>query len=87
LGFWSQKKHLKVTATAADGKATKLDVLGRIDSVIEIETCRHGGIMQYPASNRKASIIYRTLLRRPEPRPQGVSGHRNIVAVEAAAAR
>ncbi len=40
-------KHLKVTATAADGKVTKFDVRCRIDSAIEIEYYRHGGIMQY----------------------------------------
>ena len=40
-------KHLKVTATAADGKVTTFDVRCRIDSAIEIEYYRHGGIMQY----------------------------------------
>ena len=47
MGFWNRKKHLKVTATAADGKVTQFDVRCRIDSAIEIEYYRHGGIMQY----------------------------------------
>ena len=47
MGFWIREKHRQVSATVAGGKVTKFDVHCRIDSAIEIETYRHGGIMQY----------------------------------------
>jgi aconitate hydratase len=38
---------VKVTATAADGKATTFDALVRIDTPDEADYYRHGGILQY----------------------------------------
>ena len=40
-------KTLHVTASKADGTSTQFDVRCRIDSAIEIEYYRHGGILQY----------------------------------------
>ena len=40
-------KRLEVTATAADGKATKFRAKCRVDSAIEVEYFAHGGILPY----------------------------------------
>lgn len=40
-------KTLEVTATKADGTVIKFEALCRLDSKIEIEYYRHGGILQY----------------------------------------
>ena len=40
-------KLLQVTATKGDGSVTAFDAKCRIDSPIEIEYVRHGGILQY----------------------------------------
>ncbi len=37
----------KVTATAADGKVTTFDALVRIDTPVETDYYRHGGVLQY----------------------------------------
>ena len=41
------RKTLTVTATATDGTETSFETLCRIDSAIEVEYYRHGGILQY----------------------------------------
>jgi len=41
------RKMLTVTATAADGAVTTFETLCRIDSAIEVDYYRHGGILQY----------------------------------------
>lgn len=41
------RKVLEVTATGDDGASTTFSVLCRIDSAIEVEYYRHGGILQY----------------------------------------
>ena len=43
----SPHKILPVTATAADGTVTEFKTLCRIDSAIEVDYYRHGGILQY----------------------------------------
>jgi aconitate hydratase len=40
-------KELEVTAVSADGRETKFKVMTRLDSLIEIEYLKHGGILQY----------------------------------------
>ena len=40
-------KALRVTATAADGSKKEFDVVTRIDTAVEIDYYRHGGILQY----------------------------------------
>ncbi|MDT0293734.1 aconitate hydratase AcnA [Mesonia ostreae] len=40
-------KELDVVATAPDGKITEFKVITRLDSKIEIEYVKHGGILQY----------------------------------------
>lgn len=40
-------KKVQVNATKEDGTAIKFDVIARMDSAIEIEYYRHGGILQY----------------------------------------
>ncbi|MGO1584631.1 MAG: aconitate hydratase, partial [Mesonia sp.] len=40
-------KELDVVATAPDGKKTEFKVITRLDSKIEIEYVKHGGILQY----------------------------------------
>ncbi|MFO0971924.1 MAG: aconitate hydratase AcnA [Phycisphaerae bacterium] len=42
---------LRVTATAADGKRTEFEVSCRIDTPIEVEYYRHGGILQMVLRN------------------------------------
>ena len=41
------RSKVKVTATGTDGSTTEFDALVRIDSPIEIEYYRHGGILTY----------------------------------------
>jgi aconitate hydratase len=43
----SPGKHLSVKVTPASGAAKTIDVLARIDTVVELEYYRHGGILQY----------------------------------------
>jgi len=40
-------KTLRVQAVAADGRTTAFDVQARVDTAMEIEYYRHGGILQY----------------------------------------
>jgi aconitate hydratase len=40
-------KRIRVTATAADGRATTFETLCRIDTPVELDYYRHGGILQY----------------------------------------
>ncbi len=40
-------KRLTVTATADDGKATTFEAVCRIDTPVELDYYRHGGILQY----------------------------------------
>jgi aconitate hydratase len=40
-------KHLTVRANSADGNVVELEVLTRIDTAVELEYYRHGGILQY----------------------------------------
>ncbi len=40
-------KQLTVSAIKEDGTATQFNVLARLDSEIEVEYYRHGGILQY----------------------------------------
>jgi len=46
-GDFSSGMRLQVTAKDKDGKATKFEVLLRIDTPNEAEYYRHGGILQY----------------------------------------
>jgi aconitate hydratase len=41
------RKPLSVTATAADGSVKTFEVLARIDTAVELDYYRHGGILQY----------------------------------------
>jgi aconitate hydratase len=41
------RKRLAVTATAADGTVKRFEVLARIDTLVELDYYRHGGILQY----------------------------------------
>ncbi len=41
------RKRLGVTATAADGKTNRFEVLCRIDTPVEIDYYRHGGILPF----------------------------------------
>jgi aconitate hydratase len=41
------KKKLTVTATANDGTATRFEAVCRIDTPVELDYYRHGGILQY----------------------------------------
>jgi len=41
------RKLLEVTATSADGKAKSFDALCRIDTPVELDYYRHGGILQF----------------------------------------
>jgi aconitate hydratase len=43
----STGKHLTVYANSAEGTVVEFDVLTRIDTVVELEYYRHGGILQY----------------------------------------
>jgi aconitate hydratase len=36
-----------MTATAADGSVKSFEVLARIDTLVELDYYRHGGILQY----------------------------------------
>jgi aconitate hydratase len=38
---------LKVTATAADGSKKEFEAVARIDTAVELDYYRHGGILQY----------------------------------------
>ncbi len=40
-------KRLKVTATADDGKETTFEVTCRIDTPVELDYYKHGGILQF----------------------------------------
>ena len=40
-------KEIEVTAKREDGSEIKFNVIARLDSTIEIEYYRHGGILQY----------------------------------------
>ena len=40
-------KRLPVTAIADDGKVTSFEVVCRIDTPVELDYYRHGGILQY----------------------------------------
>ncbi|HWH62268.1 MAG TPA: hypothetical protein VNS50_03305, partial [Ginsengibacter sp.] len=40
-------KKVQVIATKEDGTSIKFDAIARMDSAIEIEYYRHGGILQY----------------------------------------
>ncbi len=40
-------KNVEVTATSADGNEIRFEVIARLDSNIEVEYYRHGGILQY----------------------------------------
>jgi aconitate hydratase len=51
-------QRLTVRATAEDGTSVDFDVLTRIDTAVELEYYRHGGILQY---------VLRELLRDAEP--------------------
>ncbi len=50
-------KRLAVTATAADGKTTQFEVVCRIDTPVELDYYRHGGILQF---------VLRQLLAEPQ---------------------
>ena len=41
------RKTLKVSATGADGKSKHFDALARIDTAVELDYYKHGGILQY----------------------------------------
>jgi aconitate hydratase len=41
------RQHLQVMATRADGTATVFDVVARVDTPIEVEYLRNGGILHY----------------------------------------
>ncbi|HTQ08351.1 MAG TPA: aconitate hydratase AcnA [Polyangiaceae bacterium] len=41
------RKKLTVTATAADGKVKRFEALARIDTAVELDYYKHGGILQY----------------------------------------
>ncbi len=47
LGLSVMPKELTVTATADDGKVTKLKALVRIDTPQELQYYKHGGILEY----------------------------------------
>jgi aconitate hydratase len=40
-------KRMKVTATAEDGKVTSFEAICRIDTPVELDYYKHGGILQY----------------------------------------
>ena len=41
------RKTLKVSATAADGQLKRFEALARIDTAVELDYYKHGGILQY----------------------------------------
>jgi aconitate hydratase len=41
------RKRLGVTATTPDGKEKRFEVLARIDTLVELDYYKHGGILQY----------------------------------------
>jgi len=43
----SPRSNVTVTATATDGKQLKFSALARIDTAVELDYYRHGGILQY----------------------------------------
>jgi aconitate hydratase len=46
-GGLTPRQRLTVRATAADGTVKTFDVLCRIDTPVEVEYYRHGGILPY----------------------------------------
>jgi aconitate hydratase len=46
-GGLAPRKSLRVTATAADGQVKHFAALARIDTAVELDYYRHGGILQY----------------------------------------
>ncbi|MEO6681268.1 MAG: hypothetical protein ABIN48_00455 [Ginsengibacter sp.] len=40
-------QEVNITAQSEDGKTIEFDVISRMDSAIEVEYYRHGGILQY----------------------------------------
>jgi aconitate hydratase len=62
----STGKHLTVQASTDDGTTVELEVLTRIDTAVELEYYRHGGILQYVLrqllrENIDAEVAPRTL--------------------------
>ena len=49
------RKRLTVTATAADGTTKSFEVLARIDTLVELDYYKHGGILQYVLRQLSAS--------------------------------
>ncbi len=45
------RQHVRVTATAPDGTKRNFNVTARIDTPVEVEYYRHGGILQYVLRN------------------------------------
>ena len=41
------RKHITVRATAPDGSVKTFDALARIDTAVELDYYKHGGILQY----------------------------------------
>jgi len=41
------RKKVRVTATAADGSIKRFEALARIDTAVELDYYRHGGILNY----------------------------------------
>jgi aconitate hydratase len=41
------RKRVRVTATASDGKPKRFEVLARIDTAVELDYYRHGGILNF----------------------------------------
>jgi aconitate hydratase len=46
-GGLAPRKSLRVTATAADGQSKHFAALARIDTAVELDYYKHGGILQY----------------------------------------
>jgi len=69
-------QRLTVRASAEDGTSVDFDVLTRIDTAVELEYYRHGGILQY---------VLRELLRDAEPRLVATSAEQAASAVVSAA--
>jgi aconitate hydratase len=40
-------ERIEITATAADGKVTKFTAIARVDTPVEVEYYKHGGILQF----------------------------------------
>jgi aconitate hydratase len=41
------RKTLKISATGADGQTKRFEALARIDTAVELDYYKHGGILQY----------------------------------------